>query len=191
MKKLFSIIAILALLLALCALPASASDGGAGEEITTEESSATEPTEPTASATQTLSAWITEHVGDITGSISAIGLALLSWFISKKLIPTVKSAINTVAAKSAAYEGAFKEKVDAVANALEEGVKRLEETQKNLDEMQASLQKRIAANAKAYELQTDLINYLFLNLRIPNDLKTSINEKAEKVKEAINESGKE
>ena len=190
MKKLFSIIAILALLLTLCALPASAADGGAGEDIVTEEPT-TESTEPTASATQTLSAWITEHVGDITGSISAVGLAILSWFISKRLIPAVKSAINTVATKSAASEGAFKEKVDAVAKLLEEGVKRLEETQKNLNEMQASLQKRIAANAKAYELQTDLINYLFLNLRIPNDLKTSINEKAEKVKEAINESGKE
>lgn len=188
MKKIIFLAMIIALTLSLFVLPASAVEADAGENITTDTAPIDTPdAEAEKSATQTLSAWITEHFGDITGSLSAVGLAILSWFISKKLIPAVKDAVTNVATKSAAYEGAFKERVDAVAAKLADGVKHLEECEKLIAEQQASLQKRIEANAKAYELQTDLINYLFLNLRVPNDLKSNVAKMSEEVKAAIKE----
>ena len=188
MKKIIFLIATIALTLSLFILPASAVEADAGTDAIVD----TEPTEPPEaeaeqSNTQMLSAWITDHLGDITGSISSVGLLILSWLISKKLIPAVKDAVTNVATKSAAYEGVFKDKVDSVASSLADGVKRLEGCEKRISEEQGALQKRIEANAKAYELQTDLINYLFLNLRVPNDLKTEVAKKSEEIKAAIKE----
>ena len=192
MKKIIFLIVTIALFVSLFALPAFAVESGSGTEI--EEPTQPETTDIPAigenvekSATQTLSAWITEHFGDITGSISAVGLAVLSWFMSKRVVPGVKKFADDVAAKSAAYEGAFKEKVDTVADKLADGVKHLEECEKLIEKQQAALQNRIEANAKAYEMQTDLINYLFLNLRVPNDLKTEVAKRSEEVKAAIKE----
>lgn len=186
MKKIIFLIVTIALAISLFVLPASAVEADAGTDAIV-DAAPTEPPEAEAeqSNTQMLSAWITEHIGDITGSISSVGLLILSWFISKKLIPAVKDAVTNVATKSAAYEGAFKEKVDAVAGKLSEGVKHLEDCEKLISEQQEALQKRIEANAKAYEMQTDLINYLFLNLRVPNDLKTEVAKRSEEVKAAI------
>ena len=193
MKKIIFLIVTIALTLSLFVLPAYAVEADAVDSTVTDapqtESLDTEMTESGTekSATQTLSAWITEHFGDITGSISAVGLAVLSWFMTKRVVPGMKKFADNVAAKSAAYEGVFKDKVDSVASSLAEGVKHLEECEKRISEEQAALQKRIEANAKAYELQTDLINYLFLNLRVPNDLKTEVAKRSEEVKTAIKE----
>lgn len=194
MKKIIAILFAITILLALSAFPVLASEAGAGSETVENASGTPEniaPEEEQGSKTQTAAAWLTEHFGDITGAVSSIGLAVLAWFISKKLIPAVKDAIKNVAAKSAASESAFSDKVDGVVSFLENGVKHLEECEARLNETREELQKRIDANAKAYELQTDLINYLFLNLRIPNELKTEIAKRSEEVKAAIKDVSKE
>lgn len=186
MKKIIFLIVTIALTLSLFVLPASAVEADAVTDAIV-DTAPTEPPEAEAeqSNTQKLSAWITEHIGDITGSVSAVGLAVLSWFISKRFIPAMKKFADNVASKSAAYEGAFKEKVDTVAGKLSEGVKHLEACEKLISEQQAALQKRIDANARACEMQTDFINYVFLNLRVPNDLKTKFAERTEEIKAAI------
>lgn len=194
MKKIIAILFAITILLSLSAFPVLASEAGAGSETVENASGTPEsiaPEEEQGSKTQTAAAWLTEHFGDITGAISSIGLTVLAWFISKKLIPAVKDAIKNVAAKSAASESAFSDKVDGVVSFLENGVKHLEECEARLNETREELQKRIDANAKAYELQTDLINYLFLNLRIPNELKAEVAKRSEDVKNAIKDASKE
>ena len=205
MKKITVLIAAILLLLTLSALPTYAAEVGPGSDVTADEpadstvndgatapeTGSTDTDAEDGSATQAVSAWLTDHFGDITGAVSSIGLAVLTWFISKRLIPAVKEAIKSVATKSAASESAFSGKVDGVAAFLESGVNKLEECEVRLNQTREELQKRIDANAKAYELQTDLINYLFLNLRIPNELKTEIAKKSEEVKAAIKDASKE
>ena len=156
-------------------------------EVDTSVQDTVEDTETEKTVTQTAAEWLAENVGAITGVISSVGLVVLSWLIKKALIPAVTSAIKTVADKSAASEGSFKKQTDTVISALELSGQYLDDCSRRVDTMIADWQKKAAAQGKAYELQTDLINYLLINLRIPNELKAEVATRAEAVKAALKE----
>jgi hypothetical protein len=89
--------------------------------------------------------------------------------------------------RSKASESAFSSKADHTVELLELAGNYLDSVSGNVEKMVAEWQKKAAAQGKAYELQTDLINYLLLNLRIPNELKAEVAQRAEAVKAAIKE----
>lgn len=186
MKKILVLTIILLVILSLvCIPPAHAAE----VEATTEPSGEETPADD-ATVSQVATDWLAEHFGDITGAVCTVGLAILAWLFKKALIPAVNVALQKVSAKSEESHGAFLKETEAVRGALEQGRDKLEECSARLDKAVADWQKKTAAQSKAYELQTDLINYLLLNLRIPNELKVDVAERSAAVKAALDEASK-
>lgn len=153
------------------------------ETVTPDET----PAEEEKTLTQTASEWLSEHFGDILSALGAFGMFLLAFYIKKNLIPSVIDAIKAVADRSKASETTFNAKTDHTVELLEIAGNYLDNVSDNVEKMISEWQKKSAAQGKAYELQTDLINYLLMNLRIPNDLKAEVAQRAEAVKAAIKE----
>jgi hypothetical protein len=192
MKKiLLAIVLFVALAIILGVAPAYASeiDATAQEPVQSTDTSTTDetPAEAEKTITQTASEWLAEHFGDIVGTIGAAGMLILSFFIKKSMIPAINSAIKAIGEKSKASETAFNKKTDHTVELLELAGNYLDSVSGSVEKMIAEWQKKAAAQGKAYELQTDLINYLLINLRVPNELKAEIAQRAEAVKAAIKE----
>lgn len=186
MKKILVLAIILLVILSLvCIAPAHAAEVEAPTEPSVEETPADDAT-----VSQVATDWLAEHFGDITGAVCTVGLAILAWLFKKALIPAVNAALQRVSAKSEESHGAFLKETEAVRGALEQGRDKLEECSARLDKAVEDWQKKTAAQSKAYELQTDLINYLLLNLRIPNELKVDVAERSAAVKAALDEANK-
>lgn len=187
MKKIIALIIVFLLALSLvCLVPAHAAEiDEPAVEPDVEEVPADDAT-----VSQVATDWLAEHFGDITGAVCTVGLAILAWLFKKALIPAVNVALQKVSAKSEESHGAFLKETEAVRGALEQGRDKLEECSARLDKAVEDWQKKTAAQSKAYELQTDLINYLLLNLRIPNELKVDVAERSAAVKAALDEANK-
>lgn len=145
------------------------------------------PAEDEKTLTQTASEWLTDNYGGIFGLASFVVSVILAWVIKKKLIPYVVSAVSNSAERSKSSEASFSAKADRTVELLELAGNHLDSVSGNVEKMIAEWQKKAAAQGKAYELQTDLINYLLMNLRVPNELKAEIAQRAEAVKAAIKE----
>lgn len=143
--------------------------------------------EETGTVAQTVSDWLAEHFGDITGTSCLIGVLAMIWSIRKKLLPIISAALDAVAKRSEDAQGSFKQEITTCRTMLELSGNYLDNCSKSVEKMIEDWKKRTAAQSKAYELQTDLINYLLMNLRIPNELKTEVSARAAEVKAAIQE----
>lgn len=140
---------------------------------------------------QTITDWLSDHLGDITGSSCLVVLLGLIWSIRKKLLPIVSGAIDAVAKRSEDAQGSFKQEITTCRTMLELSGNYLDNCSRSVEKMIEDWKKKNEAQCKAYELQTDLINYLLLNLRIPNELKAEVAERSAEVKAAIQEVLKE
>lgn len=140
---------------------------------------------------QTVSDWLAEHFGDITGFSCLIGLLATIWSIRKKLLPIISAALDAVAKRSEDAQGSFKQEITSCRTILELSGRYLDDCSKTVEKMISDWKAKAEAQGKAYELQTDLINYLLMNLRIPNELKTEVSERAAAVKAAIREANRE
>ena len=189
-KKNFAIIVVV-LLLALSVVPAYATELDAMEQTPTGEI-VTVPGEAIEekTITQTASEWLSDHYDDIVGSVAAGGLAILAFLITKVLIPAVNNAIKAAAERSKEAAASFNDKTSQTVELLEISGKYLDSVAKDVEKMISDLEEKFAAQAKAYELQTDNINYLLMNLRIPNELKAEFSQRTEAVKAALKEVSK-
>lgn len=180
---------VLALILGVAPSYAAEIDATAQEPVQSTDTVTPDetPAEEEKTLTQTASEWLSEHFGDIVGTVGAVGMLILSFFIKKSMIPAINSAIKAIGEKSKASETAFNKKTDHTVELLELAGNYLDSVSGNVEKMIADWQKKSMALGKAYELQTDLINHLILNLRISNELKTDMVHKAELVKAALKE----
>ena len=186
MKKILVLTIILLVVLSLiCIPPAHAAEVEAPVEPPVAEAPVDDTT-----VSQVATDWLAEHFGDITGAVCTVGLAILAWLFKKALVPAVNTALQKVATKSEESHGAFLKETEAVRDALEKGRDKLEKCSARLDQAVEDWQKKTAAQSKAYELQTDLINYLMMNLRIPNELKIEVAERSAAVKAALDEANR-
>ena len=192
MKKTnFFAIIVAVLLLALSIVPAYATEVDATEQTPTGEI-LTVPGEAIEekTITQTASEWLSDHYDDIVGSVAAGGLAILAFLITKVLIPAVNNAIKAAAERSKEAAASFDDKTSQTVEILENSGKYLDSVAKDVEKMISDWQEKFAALTKAYELQTDNINYLLMNLRIPNELKAEFSQRTEAVKAALKEVSK-
>lgn len=199
MKKIFLALTLSILLALMAFLPAYATEGTQDpaqdatqtitpETPTEEQPPAQEPSDVTEKpVTQLATDWIVDNLGGILSALSLLVLSVLSWLIKKRLIPAVASAIDAAAKRSEAASGSFNAGTARTVELLELAGGYLDGCSKRVEKMIAEWEKRSAAQGKAYELQTDLINYLLMNLRIPNELKAEVAQRAEAVKEALKE----
>lgn len=185
-KKNFFAIIVVVLLLALSVVPAYATEVDATEQTPTGEI----VTVPEKTITQTASEWLSDHYDDIVGSVAAGGLAILAFLITKVLIPAVNNAIKAAAERSKEAAASFNDKTSQTVELLELSGKYLDSVAKDVEKMISDWEEKFAAQAKAYELQTDNINYLLMNLRIPNELKAEFSQRTEAVKAALKEVSK-
>lgn len=197
MKRIIVLTTLLLALIALLCLPAYATESNpadipaASEGVTpSDPADTTEPPASDGAVTQSIAEWLTEHFSDIVSAATGVGLIVLTWAFKKGLVPFVTKTIQQVAQRSEAAEGKFDAGTKSAVSLLETCGERLEKCSEALDAANKKMQKKIAAQNKAYELQTDLINYLVMNLRIPNDLKAEVAERSAAVKSAIEEAGK-
>ena len=190
-KKNFFAIIVAVLLLALSIVPAYATEVDATEQTPTGEI-LTVPGEAIEekTITQTASEWLSDHYDDIVGSVAAGGLAILAFLITKVLIPAVNNAIKAAAERSKEAAASFDDKTSQTVEILENSGKYLDSVAKDVEKMISDWQEKFAALTKAYELQTDNINYLLMNLRIPNELKAEFSQRTEAVKAALKEVSK-
>lgn len=190
MKRIIALIAALLVLVALLCLPVYAEENTSPSETPAFFESEVFPPDRTLeddTVTQNIAEWLTEHFSDIVSAATGVAMIAFTWAFKKVVVPAVTKAIQSVAQRSEASEKNFSEGVESAVCLLESCGKYLEECSHTLDKTTEEMQKKLVAQSKAYELQTDLINYLVMNLRIPNDLKAEIAERSAAVKSAIEE----
>ena len=103
----------------------------------------------------------------------------------RKCRPEPEQREKPVKETSEKYSGEFKEETKAIVALLECAEKRLLDSERKIEELLSRYQEQQNATAEAYELQTELTNYIMMNLRIPNELKTEISDRSAAVKAAI------
>ncbi|MBO7169614.1 MAG: hypothetical protein J6W28_00375 [Clostridia bacterium] len=136
-------------------------------------------------ATVLLTDWLADHFGDVAAAVGAVGMAVLVWMFKKGLLPAVLTSLVKVKENAEKSSGEFKEETKAVVALVDAAEKRLKDGVAKLDDLIKKYEAQQEATAEAYELQTDLVNYIMLNLRIPNELKAEISERSAAVKNAI------
>ena len=192
-KTLFTIFLLFVLVLSL-ACPAFAEEAtetpgdtveNAGTSVDTPPAIENAPTGENEAATVLVTDWLAEHFGDIAAAVGAVVAAVLVWMFKKGLLPAVLKSLSHVKESAEKYSGEFKEGTKAVVELLECAERRLQDSEGKIDELLTRYQEQQNATAKAYELQTELINYIMMNLRIPNELKAEISNRTAEVKAAI------
>ncbi len=189
MKKLLIFAFAMVLVITLFCFPSFAEEATAEPteevgDIVTPPSDET-PAEEDKAATVLLTEWLSTHFGDVAAAVGAVGMAVVVWMFKKGLLPAVLKSLGHVKDSSEKYSGEFKEETKALVQLIECAEKRLAESEAKLEELIESYQAQQDATAEAYELQTDLINHIMMNLRIPNELKTKISTDSANVKAAL------
>ena len=136
-------------------------------------------------ATVLLTEWVSTHFGDIAAAIGAVGMAVVVWMFKKGLLPAVLKSLGHVKENADKYTGEFKEETKALVQLIECAEKRLAESETKLEGLVKAYQDQQEATVEAYELQTELINYIMMNLRIPNEMKAKISTDSASVKAAL------
>ena len=192
-KTLFTILLLFILAFSLaCPMFAEEVAGTPVDDVeSTDVSVDTPPTEENApegeekAATVLVTDWLAEHFGDVAAAVGAVGMAVLVWMFKKGLLPAVLASLAKVKENAEKSSGEFKEEAKAVVALVDAAEKRLNDGVAKLDDLIKKYEAQQEATAEAYELQTDLVNYIMLNLRIPNELKAEISERSAAVKNAI------
>lgn len=189
MKKLLIVAFAMVLVITLSCFPSFAEEATTepSEEVGDAVTSPTEemPAEEDKAATVLLTEWLSTHFGDVAAAVGAVGMAVVVWMFKKGLLPAVLKSLGHVKDSAEKYSGEFKEETKALVQLIECAEKRLAESETKLEELIAAYQAQQDATAEAYELQTDLINHIMMNLRIPNELKTKISTDGANVKAAL------
>ena len=192
-KTFFSILLVLVLVLSLTCptfaeeateTPGDAT-GNTGTTVDTPPVPENVPESENEAATVLVTDWLAEHFGDVAAAVGAVVAAVLVWMFKKGLLPAVLKSLSHVKESAEKYSGEFKEETKAVVALLECAERRLQESDGKIEELLSRYQEQQNATAEAYELQTELINYIMMNLRIPNELKAEISNRTAEIKAAI------
>ncbi len=190
MKKIIVLTVVLLALIALLCFSTHATEGVA-DAPSAETSTALSEDNVSEDSTvaQSVANWLWGYFDEIVSATTGAAFVWLACAFKKRLLPLVADAIQQVAKRSESAEKNFSEGVKTAVDKLERCGKFLDDYSQKLDAMAEDMIKKQAAQNKAYKLQTDLINYLVVNLRIPNDLKMEIAERSAAVEKALEEAG--